>query len=49
MLYFDLVKAEFWPIVIATVISTVLVLVVTGWTHQYLKDRKEGIADGTAK
>lgn len=49
ILYFDLVKAEFWPIVIATFISTVLVLVVTGWTHQYMKDRKENSADGTAK
>ena len=51
MLYFDLVKAEFWPIVIATLISTILVLVVTGWTHQYMKDRnrKESVADGTAK
>ena len=49
MLYFDLVKAEFWPIAIATLISTVLVLVVTGWTHQYMKNRKEGSDDGTTK
>lgn len=34
MLYFDIIKAEFWPIVISTVISTVLVLAVTGWVHQ---------------
>ena len=34
MLYFDLIKAEFWPIVTATVVSTLLVLVVTGWVHQ---------------
>ena len=34
MLYFDIVKAELWPIVIATVVSTVLVLVTTGWTHE---------------
>ena len=37
MLYFDLIKAELLPIVVATVVSTVLVLVVTGWTHQIFK------------
>ena len=34
MLYFDIIKAEFWPIVISTAISTVIVLAVTGWVHQ---------------
>lgn len=34
MLYFDIIKAQLWPIVIATVASTVLVLAVTGWVHQ---------------
>jgi holin-like protein len=33
MLYFDIIKAEIGPIVLATAISTILVLVVTGWTH----------------
>ena len=28
MLYFDIIQAQFWPIVIATLVSTVLVLVV---------------------
>jgi len=37
MLYFDIIKAEFLPIVVATVVSTILVLVVTGWTHQLFK------------
>jgi len=37
MLYFDVIKAEFWPIVVATVVSTILVLIVTGWTHQIFK------------
>ncbi|MBQ7443786.1 MAG: CidA/LrgA family protein [Bacteroidaceae bacterium] len=37
MLYLDVIKAEFVPIVVATVVSTVLVLVVTGWTHQLFK------------
>ena len=37
MLYLDLIKAELVPIVVATVVSTVLVLIVTGWTHQLFK------------
>ena len=37
MLYLDIIKAEFIPIVVATVVSTVLVLIGTGWTHQRLK------------
>ena len=34
MLYFDIIKAQFVPIVTASVVSTVLVLAVTGWGHQ---------------
>ena len=37
MLYFDIIEAQFWPIVISTVISKVLVLVVTGWNHQIIR------------
>ena len=37
MLYFDVIEAQFWPIVIATVVSTMLVLVVTGWIHQIVR------------
>lgn len=33
MMYFDIIKAEILPIVLATALSTVIVLVVTGWTH----------------
>ncbi len=33
MLYFDIIKAEFVPIVVAVIGSTVLVLVMTGWSH----------------
>lgn len=36
MLYFDLIEAELLPIAIATVVSIVLVLLVTGHLHQYL-------------
>lgn len=43
MLYFDVIKAEFLPIAVATVVSTILVLAATGLTHQYLRkfDKKE--------
>lgn len=41
MLYLDVIKAEFVPIVVATVVSTVLVLIVTGWTHQVFKRLKD--------
>ena len=37
MLYFNLIKAEWLPIVVATVVSTILVLITTGWTDQYLR------------
>ena len=34
MLYFDIIKAQWLPIVVASAVSTVLVIVVTGWIHQ---------------
>ncbi|MDO5074845.1 MAG: CidA/LrgA family protein [Bacteroidales bacterium] len=37
MLYFDVIAAEFWPIVGATLVSTILVLLATGWSHQMLR------------
>lgn len=40
MLYFDIIAAEFWPIVIASLVSTLLVLVVTGWVHQLTRKIK---------
>ena len=40
MLYFDLIAAEFWPIITATLVSTILVLVVTGWVHQLMRKFK---------
>lgn len=33
MLYFDIIGKEIMSIVLATTLSTMLVLVVTGWTH----------------
>lgn len=35
MLYFDLIAQEFFPIAIATVVSTIVVLCVTAWTHSW--------------
>lgn len=46
MLYFDIIKAELLPIVVATVISTVLVMITTGWTDQYLRKLNHKKEDG---
>ncbi|MEO7766963.1 MAG: CidA/LrgA family protein [Ferruginibacter sp.] len=40
MLYFDIIKAEFWPIIISSLVSTVLVLATTGWVLQTLRNRQ---------
>lgn len=40
MLYFNVIKAQFVPILLATLISTILVLVVTGWVHQLMRKIK---------
>ncbi len=40
MLYADIIKAEFIPIVVATLVSTLLVLVVTGWVHQLFRRKR---------
>lgn len=39
MLHFDLIAAELLPITIATIISTLIVLAVTGWTYQLVRRR----------
>ncbi len=36
MLYFDLIAREWLPIVVGTVVSTFVVMAVTGWTEQLL-------------
>ncbi|MDP4277543.1 MAG: CidA/LrgA family protein [Bacteroidota bacterium] len=41
MLYFDMILSSFWAILVASLGSTVIVLVVTGWTHQYLRIRSK--------
>ncbi|MCL1886911.1 MAG: CidA/LrgA family protein [Betaproteobacteria bacterium] len=40
MLYFDLIAAELLPITLATIISTLAVLTVTGWTYQLFRRQK---------
>ena len=40
MCYLDIIQAQFWPIVIATLISTIVVLVITGWVHQLMRKIK---------
>lgn len=37
MLHLGTIRAEWFPITIATLVSTVLVLIVTGWTHQWIE------------
>lgn len=39
MLYFDLIAAEWIPVTVATLVSIMLVLIVTGRFHQYLHRR----------
>lgn len=41
MLYFDVIKMEIVPIAIATLVSTALVLIATGLTHQFIERRRE--------
>ena len=49
MLYFDLIKAEIVPIVAATVLSTILVLLVTGHTHQVVSKGERKVVDKLRK
>ena len=39
MLYSDMIISSFWTILISSLGSTILVFVVTGWTHQYLREK----------
>lgn len=43
MLHLDLIKAQLLPIVVASVVSTVVVIVVTGWIHQLVRKYQHGI------
>ena len=37
MLFFDIIKAQWLPILLAATLSTMLVIVVTGWIHQLMR------------
>lgn len=39
MVYFDLIRQEWLPITVATVISTFVVMAVTGWAEAWLEKR----------
>lgn len=39
MLYFDLIAAELLPITVATLVSIIIVLLVTGRLHQFIHSR----------
>ena len=45
MLHFDLIRAELMPIVGGTLVSTALVLLVTGHTHQVVAKSEKKITD----
>ncbi|SDD77969.1 CidA/LrgA family protein [Desulfuromonas thiophila] len=42
LLYFDLIRLHFWPLVLATLGSTLVVLALTGWTYRLLARPGEG-------
>ncbi|CEN47212.1 conserved hypothetical protein [Capnocytophaga canimorsus] len=39
MLYFDLISANFWSITIAVVVSTFVVILITGHTYQFFRKK----------
>lgn len=41
MVYFDLITREWLPIVVGTLVSTFVVMAVTGWVEQWLGARSE--------
>ena len=45
MLYFDLIKAEIVPITLATLLSTIIVLIITGHTHQVVSKGENKVRD----
>lgn len=40
MAYYDLLKAQWLPILVSLVVSTVLVILTTGWVHQLVRRSK---------
>lgn len=39
MLYFDLLKKELFAVIVTSVVSTILVLAITGWVYQLIKKK----------
>ncbi|MDO5607741.1 MAG: CidA/LrgA family protein [Capnocytophaga sp.] len=39
MLYFDLIAANFWSIMIAVIVSTIAVVIATGHVYQFLRKK----------
>lgn len=46
MLYLDLIKASFWPIIVASTLGTIIVFACTGWTHQLFMRHKNTFKKG---
>ena len=42
MLYFDIIKAQFWPIFVSALLSTIIVIAVTGWVYQLTNRKRNG-------
>ena len=42
MLYFDIITAQFWPIFISALVSTIIVIAVTGWVYQLTNKKQNG-------
>ena len=43
MLYLDIIKAQLIPILVASIVSMIIVIVVTGWIHQLVRKFQNGI------
>ncbi|QCX54077.1 CidA/LrgA family protein [Elizabethkingia sp. JS20170427COW] len=41
MLYMDIIKGQFLPIVVSSFVSTILVIIATGWTHQFMRSKNK--------
>lgn len=42
MLYFDIIEAQFWPIFVSALVSTIIVIAVTGWVYQLSNRKRNG-------
>lgn len=49
MLFFDIIRAQWLPILLASAFSTMLVIIVTGWVHQLTRKLTGGSNHGISK